>query len=89
LKQEQHDALKGIAREEGRSISAVVREIVRRYLAEQTEDARLQREWQALEDLARIRKQIREEHRIYQGDLLEEIRAERERDFDRVWDGAA
>jgi metal-responsive CopG/Arc/MetJ family transcriptional regulator len=87
LEQGQHDFLKEIAREEGRSISELVREIVRQYLEEQEQDVQRRRELQALQDLARIRAQIREEHGIYQGDLLAEVRAERERDFERMWRG--
>jgi hypothetical protein len=87
LEQEQHDALKGIAHKEGQSLSEVVRGIVRQYLAEQEADARLQQELQALQDLTRIRTQIREQHGVYQDDLLAEVRAEREQDVERVWRG--
>lgn len=87
LEQEQHDALKQIAREDGQSLSAVVREIVRQYFAERENDARKKRELQALENLARIRTQIREQHGIYQGDLLADVRAEWEQDLERVWRG--
>jgi metal-responsive CopG/Arc/MetJ family transcriptional regulator len=87
LEQEQHDALGRIARAGGQSLSEVVREIVRQYLAEQEEDVRKRQELQALENLARIRTQIREQHGIYQGDLLAEARAEWEQGIERVWRG--
>jgi metal-responsive CopG/Arc/MetJ family transcriptional regulator len=87
LEQEQHDALKEIAREEGLSISEVVRGLVRQYLIEQEQDTQRQRELQALENLADIRAQIREQHGVYQGDLLAQVRAERENDVERVWQG--
>ena len=80
LEPEQHEALKGIAQEEDRSISEVVREIVRQHLAEQEGDIQMQRELQALQDLAQTRTQLREQHGVYQGDLLAEVRAEREQD---------
>jgi hypothetical protein len=85
LKPEQHEALKEIAHTDGRSISEVVREIVRQYLAERQRDLQLERELQAIEDLARTRKEIQERHGVYDGDLLAEARSEREQDMERVW----
>lgn len=85
LEQEQYEALKRIARESSQSLSEIMREIVRRYLAEQ--DTRIKQALQALEDLAHIRMQIQEQHGIYQGDLLAEVRAEWEQDMERVWRG--
>lgn len=87
LERDQHEALKELAQSGEQSISEVVREIVRQYLAEQEQALQRQRELQALQDLARTRKKIREEHGTYQGDLLDEIRAEREQDTERVWSG--
>ena len=46
----------------------------------------LQQEMQAIKELTQIRQHIQELHGVvYQGDLLLEIRTERERDFERVW----
>ena len=75
---EQHQALAEIARREGRSISDLVREIVRKHLVEKDQTARRQKEMQAIEELTQIRERLREEHGVYQGDLLTEVRAERE-----------
>jgi hypothetical protein len=89
LEPEQHAALAEIANEENRSISDIVREIVRDWLRNQEGDALQQQRRQALEGLARLRLEIQEERGIYQGDLIEEMRRERDADFDRVWRGEA
>jgi transposase-like protein len=78
LELEQHQALAEIARREGRSVSDLVREIVRQHLVGKDQAARKQKEMQAIEELTQIRERLREEHGIYQGDLLAEVRAERE-----------
>ena len=84
LEPEQHRTLAEIAGKEGRSISEVVREIVGHYLVEREQGTQLQREMQAIETLTQIRRQIEQKHGVYQGDLLAEIRAEREQEIDRV-----
>ena len=85
LEEEQHQSLAEIAQTEGRSVSGVVREIVGEYLAERLQGARLQRQMQAIEALTQIRRQVQKQHGVYQGDLLAEVRAEREQDVERVW----
>ena len=87
LEQEQHQALSELAAQEGRSISELVREIIRNHLAEQDREARLRREMKALDALTHIRHQIAEQHGVYQGDFLAEAREEREEDIERVWRG--
>jgi predicted DNA-binding protein len=89
LEPEQHEALAEIAQQEGRSVSDVVREIVRQHLLERDQGVRKQRERQAVERLAQIREGLREEHGVYQGDLLAEVRAEREEEAECVWSGEA
>ena len=84
LKPAQHQALADIAQKEGRSISDLVREIVDRHLTERDQESRRAQEMQALENLARRRRKIQEEHGVYQGDWVEEVRAERDSDLDRV-----
>ena len=76
---EQHSALSEIAKREDRSLSDLVREILGEYLVERTEDARLQRELEALDELRQIRERIEQRYGVYQGDLLAEVRAERDR----------
>ncbi|MFC2037377.1 ribbon-helix-helix protein, CopG family [Chloroflexota bacterium] len=51
LESEQHAALAEIAEQEGRSISDLVREIVRRHLAERAEEAKILTALQAIERL--------------------------------------
>jgi len=87
LEADQHRALARIAEQEGRSISDVVREIVQYHLAEKDHEARLLSELRALERLGQIRGRLQEEHGTYQGDLLDEVRTERQEDVDRVWRG--
>lgn len=87
LEPQQHAALAEIAQRENRSISDVVREIVRVWLEGQDHEAQLTRELAALEELTRLRLAIQEEHGIYTGDPIEEVRAERDDEFDRVLRG--
>lgn len=87
LEPEQHAALAQAARREDRSISDLVREIVDRWLEEQDRQTQLTRELQALDELTRMRLAIQDEHGVYTGDLLEDARAERDDDMDRVWRG--
>jgi hypothetical protein len=89
LESEQHEALAEIAEQEGRSISDLVREIVRRHLGERAREAERFTALQAIERLTQIRARLREEHGIYQGDPLAEVRAEWEQDVERVWRGGA
>jgi len=87
LEAEQHEALARLAREENRSISDVVREIVRIWLAEHDQDARRQNELKALEDLTRMRLEIHERRGVYLGNPIEEVRQERDEETGRVWRG--
>jgi metal-responsive CopG/Arc/MetJ family transcriptional regulator len=85
LEPEQHRTLSAIAKREGRSISDLVREIVRQHLAEREQADRRQAEMQAIQELAQIREQLQEQHGVYQVDLLAKVRTEREQDVERVW----
>jgi metal-responsive CopG/Arc/MetJ family transcriptional regulator len=87
LEPEQHQALAAIARQQGRSLSEMLRRIVQAYLDEQSHQARLQRELQAIETLTQIRKQIQESRGVYGQNWLDEVRSERDRDFERIWKG--
>ena len=44
---------------------------------------------QAIQELTRIREKLKEQHGVYEVDLLTEVRAEREHDVERVWGDAA
>jgi predicted DNA-binding protein len=89
LESEQHQALAEIAEQEGRSISDLVRGIVRRYLEEKRQEAEYLNALQAIERLTQIRATLQEEHGILQGDPLDEVRAEWEEGVERVWRGDA
>jgi predicted DNA-binding ribbon-helix-helix protein len=89
LESEQHQALAEIAEQEGRSISDLVREIVRQHLAERRQQAQQLTALQAIERLTQIRARLQEEHGMYQGDPLAEVRAEWDEDVERTWQGDA
>ena len=89
LESEQHQALAEIAEQEGRSISDLVREIVEEHLTERREQAQQLRALQAIERLAEIRAELREEHGVFQGDPLAEVRTEWEANVERLWQGEA
>jgi len=87
LESSQHEALAEIAEQEGRSISDLVREIVRRHLAERGDQAQKLSALQAIERLTQIRARLQEEHGILQGDPLADARAEWEEDVERIGRG--
>jgi len=89
LEPEQHEALAEIAGREGRSISDLVREIVRQHLAERDEEGKKQAALEAIEELSGIRSRVREERGIYPGDPLAEVRAEWEENVGELWRGEA
>jgi hypothetical protein len=89
LEPEQHNALVEVARRENRSISELMREIVDQWLSQQDEHRLWEQRMEALERLGQIRERVQQEYGIYQGDLIEETRADRDDDFDRVWRGEA
>lgn len=87
LEPEQHELLVETALQENRSVSELVREIIREWVERKDRERSLQRELKALRELGEIRRQIEEEHGIYSGNLIEEARDERDEDIDRVWRG--
>ena len=87
LEPEQHKMLARIAKGEGRSISVVLREIVRTYLEERDGERRVRREMEAIEALNRIREELRREHGEFPAGLLGEVREEREQETARIWLG--
>ncbi|MCJ7623695.1 MAG: hypothetical protein MUO76_09345 [Anaerolineaceae bacterium] len=89
LEAEQHKALADVAQQEGRSISDIVRDVLREWFSRRDHETQRKRELNALEDLTQIRSRIQEQHGVYQGDLLAEARDGRDEDFGRVWRGDA
>jgi predicted DNA-binding protein len=85
LEPEQHAELVLIARQEKRSISDIVREIVSHHLQERARDDRKQRAIDALEELTGLREKIEERYGVYQGDWIAEARAERDEQIEQVW----
>lgn len=89
LEPEQHAAQAQAARREDRRISDMIREIVDQWLKQQGEQHLWEQCMQSLERLNQIRERIQQEYGVYQSDLLESARAERDEDLDRVWRGEA
>ena len=89
LEKEQHEVLAEMAEAQDRSISDLVREIIDDYLSQREEDDQLERELEALHRLREIREEARQRYGVYQGDLIREIREERDQDVDRIWKGEA
>ena len=84
LEPEQHQALAQLARDEGRSLSDLVREIVQQHLARQEQQARLQQEKEAIHALTQIRERLQAQYGSYPTHWLEEVRAERDHDIETV-----
>ena len=89
LESEQHQALAEIAEQEGRSISDLVREIVRQHLAERRQQAQQLAALEAIERLTQIRAILQEERGLYQGDPLAEVREEWAEGVERTCEGDA
>lgn len=89
LEPEQHDNLREIAERENRSISDVAREMIERGLRDREKDrtSRLQQGRKALEQLVQIQRQVFEKHGVYHGDLVAEVRSEREKAHDEIRQG--
>ncbi len=82
LERAQRRALVRIAKREGRSVSAVLRELVQRGLAERAQE---QQQWRnALAQLKEIRR-ANQARGVYPGDLVAEARAERAKQLEALW----
>ena len=81
LEPEQHIALQEIAQKQGQSISKVAREVIRLGLEvlENDENSIWLGRMSAMEKLHKIRRSIQEMHGVYEGNIIEEVRAERNR----------
>ncbi len=88
LEKEQHEALQRIAEDDRRSLSELMREIVRAYLAKSERERQLERDLAVLDELDKIRERGAARYGVYEGDLIAEIRAERDAQFDEVMRGA-
>ena len=86
IEPEQHAQLVNLAKEQERSISDIIREIVGQYLADRTEDVRWQGRFTQLKRARELRESIREERGGKPIDLnlvneLNEIRQQRDKDL--------
>jgi len=89
LEPEQHEALAQAAQRQKRSISDLVREILRQWLEQRDDQQIWDKRMDALNRLTQIRERIQQQYGVYEGNLIEEARAERDEDMDRVWRGEA
>ncbi len=87
LEEEQHQRLYEVANKQERSLSSLLREIVREYLDSEHAEAERDRSLEALETLAELRRDVGSRVGVYDGDLVAEVREERERERDRVLRG--
>ncbi|MFU8772818.1 MAG: hypothetical protein ACNA8H_10420 [Anaerolineales bacterium] len=83
LEPEQHQSLKNIAKKENKSLSEVAREVIRIGLdaRENQADILWSKREEALNRLNKIREEVYQKYGTYKGDLIAEVRAERERQF--------
>jgi metal-responsive CopG/Arc/MetJ family transcriptional regulator len=84
LEPSQHRSLYQLAQAEGRSMSDLVREAVAQYLVERDDMDKTDQEREALERLTAFRKAIEARSGVYQGDLVTEMREERDEEIERL-----
>lgn len=85
----QRERLERLARREGRSLSDVTRRAIDLGLdaLEELDERAARRQQEALAELDCIRAQVRERSGVYQGNLVAETRAERERQQEEACQG--
>jgi len=85
LAPEQYETLAQMASQEGRSISDLAQEMVR--LGLETREKQKQHNLEILDRLTQRRIKYHRQHGMYPGDLVAEVRAEREKQIDKVMRG--
>jgi predicted DNA-binding protein len=87
LKPEQRERLERVAKREGRTFSDTARRALEAGLRVMEGDSNLvwDRRLEALRFLDGLRKQIQDERGVYQGDLVNEARVEREAQIEQAW----
>ena len=87
LKPEQRERLERVAKREGRTFSDTARRALEEGLRVMEGDSDLvwNQRLEALKYLDGLRKRIRDERGVYQGDLVDEARTERETQVDQAW----
>ncbi len=83
LDPEDYRRLQALANETGKSLSAILREAVLRFLEEQ-EQQKQEQLCKTLAEMRQIREQNATRYGVYQGDLVNEAREERERQMEDV-----
>ena len=81
----QREALTRLAQAEGRSVSALIRDMIDQGLERRERSGNRQRE--ALARLTQIREENEREYGFYNGDLIAETRVDREIEMEQLWRG--
>ncbi|NLD44692.1 MAG: hypothetical protein GX657_14495, partial [Chloroflexi bacterium] len=89
LRPDQRKRLERLAASEGRTLSDVARRALDAGLdtLEGRSDEALREQQAVLARLDAIRAEVRARYGVYMGDLVAEVRAEREEDMERIWRG--
>lgn len=82
LDDSQHRELERLSHDTGRSMSELVREMMNEYLTRASEDESLRRSLAALDELAELRSRIESKHGRLPASLLDELREERDAQWD-------
>jgi predicted transcriptional regulator len=87
MTREQRSRIERLAEKEGRSLSDITRRALDEGLdrLEGNTDDAVRKGLQALARLRAIREEMRATYGVYQGDLIAEVREERDRQMDAVW----
>jgi hypothetical protein len=78
LDETQHDELERLARESGRSMSELAREIMADYLARASKEESVRRSLTAVDQLAGFRQRIEREHGCLPASFLDDLREQRD-----------
>lgn len=85
LEREQHKALTEMAHRSGRSMSDLVREILRERLTQKAREKEDAEFYEAIEWFDKLRAKIEAKHGILNVDLVEEVREEADRALDPIF----
>lgn len=88
LEPEQQRSLADIAQQQKRSISDLIRQIIRDWLDKRDQESMQANRLHAMDEIHQLRLIVMETHGIYQANFLEEARKEREEDFERILRGS-
>ena len=83
LDQSHHDELERLARESGRSMSDLVRDIMDDYFTRTSEEESARRSLEAIDELTALRRRVEREHGRLPASMLDELREERDSEIAR------